>query len=203
MLRNLVNACHTKVYARNCIIKEVSSAETTEFLNKNHRQGAVGSTVRIGLYYNDELISIMTFGKMRYTVGTSRHENLENCWELSRFCSKLCVSVVGGASKLFKYFVATYKPARIRSFSDKSHTRGIVYETLGFKELHTSKPSYVWVDSKTDEWYHRYNAQKKNLYRFLHDDNIDMSKTEWQIMEEHGFVRVYDSGTILWEYIVD
>ena len=44
------------------------------------------------------------------------------------------------------------------------------------------------------------NAQKRNIKRFLGDDNIDLSETEVQIMSAHGFVQVYDSGTSLWEW---
>ena len=48
--------------------------------------------------------------------------------------------------------------------------------------------------------YHRINAQKQNIKKFLKDDNIDLSKSERQIMTEHNFVRVFDSGTITWEW---
>lgn len=58
----------------------------------------------------------------------------------------------------------------------------------------------MWVDLKTDKAYHRVNAQKQNIKKFLGDDSIDLSKSEREIMTEHGFVRVYDSGTITWEW---
>ena len=63
-----------------------------------------------------------------------------------------------------------------------------------------SNPGYVWVATATDIAYNRVNAQKHNLKHFLHDDTIDLAKTEKQIMEEHGFVQVFDSGTIRWEW---
>ena len=62
------------------------------------------------------------------------------------------------------------------------------------------RSGYVWVDELTDIAYNRVNAQKHNLKKFLNDDNIDLTKTEAQIMEEHGFVRVYDSGVITWQW---
>ena len=142
----------------------------------------------------------MTFGKMRSTIGTSSKEDLSNCYELVRFCSKLNTNVVGGASKLFKHFLKEYNPTRIRSFSDKAHTRGGLYEKLGFNNIRTSDPGYVWVDAVTDLSYHRVNTQKQNIRKFLQDDSIDLTKTEKQIMEERGFLQVYDCGTILWEW---
>lgn len=58
----------------------------------------------------------------------------------------------------------------------------------------------MWVNLKSDKSFSRNNAQKKNIRTFLKDETIDMSKTEKQIMEEHGFVQVFDSGTITWEW---
>ena len=199
MIRNLVNGNVRKVYARRCEIREVSSNDAYIFLEKNHRQGGVHSKIRLGLYEGGTLVSLMTFGKMRSTIGTGK-DDLSECWELVRFCNSLNTSVVGGASKLFKYFIREYSPIRIRSFSDRAHTRGTLYSTLGFEEVRRSEPNYVWVDMKTDKAYHRVNAQKQNIKKFLGDDSIDLSKSEREIMTEHGFVRVYDSGTITWEW---
>lgn len=199
MLRNIVSKNENIIYARKCIVKEVDWEQSMQFLETNHRQGSASSPVRLGLYYNDELVSLMTFGKMRSGVGTGL-EDLSNCWELVRFCSNLNTSVVGGASKLFNYFLNLQHPHRIRSFSDRAHTSGKLYSKLKFVEINRSDPGYVWVDIKTDKAYNRVNAQKQNIQRFLNDDSIDLTQTEAQIMEDHGFARVFDSGTITWEW---
>lgn len=203
MLRNLLGKNESKIYARNTYIKEVNAVDTAEFLNSNHRQGNAQASIRIGLYdkNSNELLSIMTFGKMRGTIGTSKNEDTSEIWELIRFCNKVNTSVVGGASKLFNHFITEYHPQRIRSFSDRAHTRGNLYEILGFEKLRVSEAGYVWVDLKTDIPYHRINAQKAHIKEFLHDDTVDTeNKSERQIMEEHGYVKVYDSGTITWEW---
>ena len=197
MLRNLLGCNTTKIYGRKTNIKEVSAKDARIFLNENHRQGYAASSIRYGLYYNGELVSLMTFGKMRSTIGKSSGDG---CYELVRFCNKLNTSVIGGASKLFKHFISTLDPNYVISFSDRSHTRGNLYKTLGFKEIRRSDPGYVWVRLEDDRAYHRINAQKQNIKRFLKDDSIDLSKSESTIMAEHGFVQVFDSGTIVWEY---
>lgn len=199
MIKNALGYTDTKIYARNTEIRDVSSTDAIKFLELNHRQGRSISKVRLGLYYKGELVSLMTFGKMRNTIGTGS-TNLDDCYELVRFCNKINTIVVGGASKLFKYFIKCYSPSRIRSFSDKAHTTGSLYRLLGFEYIHESDPGYVWVDTKTDIAVSRVNAQKQNIRKFLKDDTIDLSKTEVEIMVEHGFVQVYDSGTILWEW---
>ena len=202
MLRNLIGKNDTKIYARNTEVREVDSVTAVQFLNMNHRQGRVFSPVRLGLYdkKTGELVSLMTFGKLRRTMGMNK-EASEEIWELTRFCNKINTSVVGGASKLFKHFVNNYHPKEIRSFSDRAHTRGNLYSTLGFKELRRSDASYVWIDLKTDRAFHRIHAQKHNIRRFLNDYTIDIdNQTEFQIMESHGFVSLFDSGTITWEW---
>lgn len=199
MLRNLLHCNTSKIYARKCELKEVPAKEAYDFLQNNHRQGGVHSKYRYGLYYDNELVSLMTFGKLRNTLGNGT--NVEDCWELVRFCNKLNTSVIGGASKLFKHFIKAVNPKEIRSFSDRAHTKGSLYPNLGFKYKNKSNASYVWVDIHTNKAYSRICAQKHNLHTFFKDSTIDLSKTEREIMESHGYARVYDSGTITWQWL--
>lgn len=199
MIVNALGATPNRIYARKCEIRDVSYADSVKFLDENHRQGNCTSSVRLGLYFNNKLVSLMTFSKMRSTMGTG-NEDLSNCYELTRFCNLKYTNVVGAASKLFKHFVAQVDVARVRSFSDKAHTKGTLYATLGFAKLHENEPSYRWVDPMTDESYSRVSAQKRHLKKLLNDDTIDLSKTEVEIMEQHGYVRVYDCGTVLWQW---
>jgi hypothetical protein len=47
-----------KLTARKCEIKELTNTKLVrEFLVKNHLQGFVGATIKLGLFYNDELTS--------------------------------------------------------------------------------------------------------------------------------------------------
>lgn len=199
ILANLLGVTQQKYYARKLFIKEVPSQEAELFLIENHRQGATSSKIRLGLYDNQELVSLMTFGKMRGTQGRKLSDS-DNTWELSRFCSKINCSVVGGASKLFKYFVRNYSPDKVVSFSDVARSKGTLYQTLGFKQISQSDPSYVWSTLDDTLYYNRVSCQKSNLKHLLHDDKIDLSMTERQIMIEHGFVQVYDCGVIRWEW---
>lgn len=199
MIRNVLGCTEKRIYARQCKIIQVSDKECKQFLIDNHRQGIVASSIRLGLVYDDEIVSIMTFGVMRNTIGTGKSD-LSDCYELSRFCNKLNTNVVGGASKLFKYFLSNFSPKRIRSFSDRAHTKGNLYKLLGFNEINRSESGYVWVNLKTDIAYSRINSQKQNIVNFLKDTTIDLSKSEAEIMIEHGYVQVFDSGTITWEY---
>ena len=199
MLRNYVHCTSTRIYARNCSIVSVSSRDGREFLDLNHRQGYTSSTVSLGLQHKGSLVSIACFSKPRALMGATRSVD-NSTWELTRFCNILNTNVVGGASRLLKAFIRQYNPDTIRSFSDKAHTRGNLYEQLDFKRVREVHPSYVWVSVKDDSAIHRSSAAKSNLPKLLRDPNIDLSNTEKQIMEEHGYVQVYDSGLVLWEW---
>lgn len=199
MISNICGVNNNKIYARDTKVAEISYTRCKEFLDKNHRQGSCTSSVRLGLYYRDNLVSVMTFSKMRTTMGTGA-EDLSDCVELTRFCNMINTSVVGGASKLFSYYVRRYNPVRIRSFSDRAHTRGNLYPLLGFRFVHNNGPSYRWVNPLTDESLSRVSTQRRFLKKLLGEDNVDESKTEVEIMEQNGWVRVYDCGTTLWEW---
>lgn len=195
-ISNLLQANSTKIYARNCNIVEISDPDCRRFLDANHRQGYSSSSIRLGLTYNGELVSVMTFSKPRMSISKSDNGVAE--YELVRFCNKLNTSVIGGASKLFKCFLRSYSPSAVISYSDFARTCGRLYQTLGFEYQRLSEPGYVWVDTRTDIGYNRMNSQKQNICKFLNDDKIDLSQTENDIMVSHGYVKVYDSGSKVW-----
>nr|DAQ11196.1 MAG TPA: endonuclease-like protein [Bacteriophage sp.] len=202
MIRNLLKSSTISIGARTTYVCEVDGSECKEFLDSNHRQGNTFASVRLGLRRKDtnELVSVMTFNHMRPTIG-STSSLAGTCYELSRFCNKLNTNVAGGASKLFKYFIQHYEFDSIVSFSDVSHTSGNLYKILGFQYCHKTDPNYIWSSIDDKIWYNRVSCQKRNLPKLFNDFTLDIThKTERQIMEEHGFVQVFDSGVIKWIY---
>lgn len=183
----------TKLYARNCKIRLVSKKESDEFLISNHLQGtARKQKIRIALVNNDRIVELMTFGKPRY------NKNFE--WELIRLCSERSTSVIGGASKLFKYFIDNYSPTSVVSYCDLSKFTGNTYKSLGMKLARTSKPSCMWVNLKTKE------RITDNELRRLGADNIlgteyGKGTNNADIMIEHNWVQVYNCGqnTYIWK----
>ena len=156
-----------------------------KFLDKNHIQGGVNSKIKLGLYYNDELVSLMTFGFLRKSMGTT---SVDGSYELLRFCNKLDTSVIGAADKLLKHFVKTYKPKEIISYADKRWSQGDLYEKLGFNFTHDSKPNYWYIIGTNREY--RYKYRKDVLVK----EGYDSSKTEHHIMKSRGIYRIYDCG---------
>ena len=185
-----------RIYARKCIIKEVSVNEAKEFENKNHIQGSCQSKFKYGLYYNNELVSLMTFGKPRAGISISKQTYVNN-FELLRFCNKLNTQIIGGASKLLTFFIKINQPTQIISYSSNDISNGLLYEKLGFQMSSICDNTY-WYINKQFQRYHRFTFTKSRLKEkgLLNDSNSNL--TEKQIMNELGYYRIYDSGTTKW-----
>ena len=189
ILLNKLGICKDKIYARNCIIKKVKSNIASNFYSINHIQGKCGASIHYGLFYNNELVSMMSFGKRK--IGNNEYEK----YELIRYCSKLNTCIIGGASKLFKYFINEYNPKEIISWSNNDISNGNMYKQLGFNICNISN-SY-WYISKNFKRYHRTNFNKSNLIKkeIISKDDI---RTESQIMKDLGYYKIYDTGQTKW-----
>jgi hypothetical protein len=175
----------TKIFARKCQIKEISSADARLFYFDNHIQGEVNSKVNIGLYYQNELVSLMSFSKPRF--------NKNYDWEMTRFCTKVGVNVVGAAGRLLSHFKTTYKGTLI-SYADRRFSMGKLYEQLGFTKAKTSSPDYFYFKSPLKR-FHRVQFQKHKLKEKL--DIFDPQLTEWQNMQLNGWDRIWDCGNLV------
>ena len=174
-----------RIFARKCEIKEVSYKDSEQFLNDNHIQGNCMSSYRYGLYYNNKLVSLMTFGKSRFA----------NEYELLRFCNKLNINVIGGASKLFKHFLSDHSEIiEIISFADRRWSIGNLYEKLGFKYSKTTPPSYFYIIDNIR--YNRIDFQKHKLVKEGYDPNL----SEHEIMLSRNIYRIYDCGNLKYVY---
>ena len=139
-----------QIGARKCILKDVSSKESNKFLDENHLQGSTNGSIRLGLYYNDELVSLMVFGTKRRALGNK--ENNKDTYELYRYCNKLGWQIQGGASRLFKHFLDMYPNSTIESFSSNDISIGDLYKKLGFELIDAQKGSYWYIDRKRNRY---------------------------------------------------
>ena len=181
------------VYARKCELREVSTLECNEFLNKYHLQNScLNQEVRLGLYYNDSLIEIMTFGKPRY--------NKKYEYELLRLCSHPDYIVVGGASKIFKHFIKNYNPKSIISYCDISKFSGEVYTSLGFTLLGNPKPSKHWYNEEFDK-HITDNFLRQRGFDQLFGTDFGKGISNEDLMHLAGFLEIYDCGidTYIWK----
>ena len=180
--------------ARKTICKPVFKDEEQNFLTANHIQGYAISSFALGLYYNDELVSLLSFVKARTNMNQA-----PTSMELLRSCSKLGINVSGGFSKLQKasdaYIAENYPDIKeLRTFADLTLSDGEVYKKNGYKLDHYSQPSYYYI----------YKKQKRNRYYYRKSALLQMfpevaspDLTEFQIMDKLGAYRVWNCGNLV------
>lgn len=214
-----------KIGARQTIIKQIDKNISKNFLNQNHILGYDRSSdIIYGLYYNNKLVSVMSFGKPRYS---KKYD-----WELLRFANLSNYTIYGAASKLWKQFLKDYSPKSVITYTNNDFGNGYVYKKLGFKEIDVLKNNKIWnipyknifikhsslirqgadrlLKNKIDGYFPvglNYNdfikrggkEEYKDEYSILSED------TNWwpgniDIMRHYGFVEVYSSGTTIYAY---
>jgi hypothetical protein len=176
------------LYARKCKIQEVSLEDCTAYLQKYHLQGSCrGQSIRLGLYYRDELVSLMTFGTPRY------NKNYE--YELIRYCSDRYV--LGGAEKLFKYFTENYNPKSIISYCDRSKFTGNIYSKLGFSLKSSGTPTCHWYNNKTGEHFTDALVRQRGVDQLL-GTNYGKGTSNNELLIQHNFVPIYDCGQMVY-----
>lgn len=174
----------TKIFARCCVLKELTQKQKQEFLNNNHIQGDCYSTINVGLFYDDTLYSVMTFSKFRY--GTKFQ------YEMIRFATLTNCVIVGGANKLFKYFIQTRVPTSIISYCDLRWGNGSVYRNLGMVQDIDTPPNYYYFKPNDKQLISRQQFQKHKLSNILQRFNPQL--TEWENMKANGFYRIWNCG---------
>lgn len=182
MIKTRLGVCD-KIYARKCEIKEIDSRIAKEFHDYNHINGYVNSSINIGLFYNNELFSVLSLSKSRFD------KTFE--YEIIRFSTKRNYNVVGGFSKMFNYFVNKYNVKNCLSYANLRFGFGNVYKKCGFIDLGITAPNYFYYDKKIGALENRMKYVKKKLQSF---SNYSDNKTEFQIMSENGYYCLYDCG---------
>jgi G:T-mismatch repair DNA endonuclease (very short patch repair protein) len=191
VIANVLGKTADRIYARKTEVREITYKEANTFLGNNHLQGSGISKIRIGLFTGEELVSVMTFSSLRAATGQVAKKGE---YELLRFCNKLNTAVIGGASKLYSYFIKTYTPERIISYANRDWSNGALYSTLGMSELKPTVPGYFYVKSKIR--YSRFQFQKHKLVQQGGDPNM----SEYEIMLDRGYHRVWDCGNYKYEW---
>lgn len=133
----------------------------------------------------------MTFGGLRKSLGQTGKEGY---YEMLRLCTVLNTNIIGGPSKLFKYFLNNYNPKEIISYADISHSIGGVYRKIGFNFLSYTSPNYYYIVDGVRQ--HRYKFRKDRLV----EDGENIDKSESEIMANRGIFRIYNSGNIKFTY---
>ena len=141
---NLLNDSKNNIDSKDCILKEVTINEENDFLNNYHLQGYIKSSICIGLYYNNELIQLMSFSK----YNDSNHE-----YELVRMSTKYGINIIDGYKKLLDYFIKQYNPRSIITYCNLDKDDIKEYKKLKFELLERTLPINIKFDKNYQEVY--------------------------------------------------
>lgn len=159
LLRISCGKVENKIYARKCEIRKIENKEAKPFNELTHLQGHRNAKVTYGLFYNNQLVQLMSFSKARYSENNKEGNN----WEIVRGCPGSNNIVVGGVSKLFSHFIREYNPDSVFSYCDFNKFNGKSYEELGMKFI-----GYTGYDLKYIIHGKVYNRQHRN-YKNIKD----------------------------------
>lgn len=178
-----------RVFARKCTVKSISASQKDEFLMKFHIQGRDKSATKLGLFYQDELVAVMTFSQPNVSKGKTTRSFME----LSRYATSC--NVIGGAGKLLAFYRKEYV-GKIVTYADRrwSTENDNLYVKLGFRFIKNTQCNYFYMKDYKNRL-HRFGFTKSKLVALGGDPN----KTEWQLMRESGYDRIWDCGHIRYE----
>lgn len=185
-IKNLLKLSRV-IYARKCRIEKLAYSDVHLFLENNHLQGSVKSSINYGLFYNAELVSVMTFGKPRKGI---KSKDSGNNYELYRFCTKIGLNVIGGASKLLSRFIQNYNFDMLYTYSHLEWP-GDVYERIGFELSHISKETYWYFTN--NKRVSRHNFNKHALTKLGYSTLLEAKK-------DLNILSIYGAGNKVLKY---
>jgi len=195
IIRSKIGKNEIKIGARECKIKEIPQKECNLFLDEYHIQSkATGQKHCISLYYNNELVGVMTFGQPRF--------NKKYEWELVRLCFKSNITIQGGVSRMWNYFKTMYNPTSCICYLNLN-LGGDNIHLEDFKFVKYNKPAGYWICLKTGRTITNNSLRFKGASRFIGDDDLvkyPKGMDNREIMKLEGFVEMYDCGNVVYEY---
>ena len=176
----------SRIYARQCDVVFIDKKTCDSFLDLYHFQNhCSGDRFRVGLFYNNDLVAVMTFGPPRYTTKAEV--------ELLRLCYKPCYNIIGGSKKMFKFFIDMCSPHTIVSYCDNSKFSGYVYKNLGFELDTYGVPTAHWHRTRDNKHITDALLRQRGADALL-GTSFGKGSSNEQIMLDNNFVRVYDCG---------
>ena len=176
-IKHALGISNNRVYARNTYVKEVPNVSLKSFFNDNNIQGFRGAKTAYALFdkKTDEVL-------MAYSVGASHFAHNNYDLELIRGASKLDTTIVGGASKLWKFIVDSNPDVNsIVYYIDRNIYNGSSIGSLeGHLELINTQPGFWNYFVETGEMKNRQPGKHKEIKELVSQGKV------WE---------VYNAGT--------
>ena len=157
IIKNALGLNDKTIYARKCKIEVRPSASMKDFFQKNNIQGFRGGKFAICLVYENEVVMAYMMGHCFF--GKGKYE-----WEVIRGATKLGYNVVGGASKIWNYFLTEYNPTNCVYYIDYNYFNGNSLPYLGLTYIKSQAGFKNWW-VKTNEVKNREPLRHKEIMR--------------------------------------
>ncbi len=157
-----------KIFARKLNVGPVNKETAFSFFNENHLMGPHNSSKAIGLFTKEgELVCSISYKKYKNGI------------DISRFATKIGITVVGGLGKLISHIEKTESPVFIQSYVDLRYGTGKSLKTLGFSKESITL-GWKWTDNFCT--FNRLYCKAGN------------GKTEKENAKDLNLKKIYDAG---------
>ena len=153
---NLLNQSKIQLDVKDCVIKEVPIEDQKHFLNKYNLYGYQQSNICLGLYYNNNLIELMSFRTIKH-----------NEFHLLQYCCDQ--SHKSNIELLLNHFIELHDPSSIITKCDFSKFTGKTFEELGFRLINHSAPNKI-----------SFNENEESDHKILYDCGMNFYKKEFK-----------------------
>lgn len=197
ILRHHFGQTSNKIGARKCKVKEISNNEAKNFFEKYHVMGGDTSfTKSYGLFFNKTLVSCMGFKNYGKAIPIEYKDSYKNGYNLIRFATNFS-SIPGAATKLFSYFIKQNPEVDlVLTLADNRWSQGDLYLSMGFTKDKTWNPDYWYTLGQ--KRFHKFGFRKDKIRSKF---GLDISgKTEFELMKELGYDRIYDCGKVRYKW---
>jgi hypothetical protein len=177
-----------RIYARKCEIQHISTAEANKFLNDNHIQGGCKSNIRLGLFFENELVGLQCY------QAPNKGGSSGNNWLLIRTVFFKGTQVIGGISRLFKTFLTEASPECVIDYTDRRLFEASGHHQMGFiRDKDVAPCSYLTngIDLFSRRHY-RHWGKRHFKYKMPWDDAL----TDTENLANNGWYWVWDCGKI-------
>jgi len=190
IIKSKLGVISTRIHARKTQVVNLNTRQKSDFLNKYHLQKNCGSSINLGLEYNNELVCVAAFSRNRFS---KKHR-----YELIRLCTKHNIYVAGGASKLLSYFKRNFMNAddKLVSYADRRYSQGKIYDSCGFYLESISRPGFFYIDNQGRYAGSRYQWQKHHMQKKL--SRFDPRLSAVENMKNNNYYHVWDCGQLVY-----
>ena len=160
IISSKMNIFSESVFARKCKIQNINSSEYRKFLEENHIQGYSPAKIKLGLVYNNLIVSVIGIGSNRFKKGEM---------EVIRYCNKLNTKIIGGFSKLLSHIKSECNFDKLISYADLRYFDGSGYIKTGWTTDSITSPNYFYFKNGSGNTilYNRITFQKHKLKKLL------------------------------------